>query len=119
MKLSLSTLNLRSLSKPLLVAASIALASCAAPPQARLLSRLPASHPDAAATSVETLSKSERKNYAEIDKQVLEEQQQAIAKDREVQAYYNRRSAPIGYYGYYHHSPSWRLGFPFDPIWWW
>ncbi len=121
MKHSLSILNSRSFGTPLLVAASIALASCAAPFQTQLLSRLPASDPNAAATSSRQLSDAERKHAAEIDEQVLKEQNQAIAnraaaaaaiKAARAAAYY---SSPLLYGGYYHGMPRWGATIPLMP----
>lgn len=121
MKHSLPILNFRSFSTPLLVAASITLASCAEPPQAQLLSRLPASDPNAAATSSRQLSGAERRHAAEIDEQVLEEQNQAIAnqaataaavKAARAAAYY---SSPFFYGGYYHGGPRWGATIPLMP----
>ncbi len=121
MKHSLPILNFRLFNLPLLVAASITLASCAESPQAQLLSRLPASDPDAATTSSRQLSNAERRHAAAIDEQVLEEQNQAIAnqaaaatavKAARAAAY---SSSPFFYGGYYHGVPRWGATIPLMP----
>ncbi|CAJ9260411.1 lipoprotein [Burkholderia pseudomallei] len=114
--------------KPILVraaplAALIAAASlsgCVAPPSTTVLSRLPE---QAAGTTAHTLTPDERKRYDEIDRQVLREQNAAIAAEDAVRAWSYYSPPPVTYYGGYYGGGWGRgrgSGFGYGyPGWWW
>jgi hypothetical protein len=101
------------------------LSGCTLDPQvpAPILSRLPPSPPGT--SSVPPLSAEEKQRYDAIDKQVLEEQNQAMAAQswaRYYGPYYASPSyyypAPVAYGGYY---SGWSTGIGFgygSPGWW-
>lgn len=102
------------------LAAAATLAACVAePPFGPILSRLPPDAPGAASPA-RPLTHAEKKRYDEIDKQVLRDQNAAIAADnwvRNYAPYYY--PAPTVYGGYVsgggvgYYSPG------FYPGWWW
>jgi hypothetical protein len=105
-----------------------ALSGCvAAPPPGVILSRLAPGQPGAA-KSARPLSAEEQKRYADIDKQVTREQNEAISA-REWARYYTPYyySAPVTFGGYYggwssgwgvsYYSPGYYPGY--YPGWWW
>lgn len=102
------------------LAAAAALSACIVePPPGPILSRLPPDAPGAASPA-RSLSSAEKKRYDEIDKQVLRDQNAAIAADnwaRYYAPYYY--PAPTVYGGYIsgggvgYYSPG------FYPGWWW
>ncbi|CAJ5044694.1 lipoprotein [Burkholderia pseudomallei] len=114
--------------KPILVraaplAALIAAASlsgCVAPPSTTVLSRLPE---QAAGTTTHTLTPDERKRYDEIDRQVLREQNAAIAAEDAAGAWSYYSPPPVTYYGGYYGGGwgrGWGSGFGYGyPGWWW
>jgi len=109
-------------------ALAAALGGCVvAPPPGIVLSRLAPGQPGAS-ESARPLSPDEKKRYAEIDKQVTREQNEAIAADtwaRYYTPYYY--SAPVTFGGYYggwnsgwgvsYYSPGYYPGY--YPGWWW
>lgn len=109
-------------------ALAAALSGCVvAPPPGIVLSRLAPGQPGAS-ESARPLSPEEKQRYAEIDKQVTREQNEAIAADawaRYYTPYYY--PAPVtfgGYYGGWHsgwgvsyYSPGYYPGY--YPGWWW
>lgn len=102
------------------LAAAAVLSGCvAAPPPGPILSRLPPDAPGAAA-SAQPLTAAEKKRYDEIDKQVMREQDAAMAAGTWVHYYTPYYyPAPMAYGGYY---SGWGLGYyspGFYPGWWW
>lgn len=103
------------------LAAGTSLSGCVmAPPAGPILSRLAPDQPGAA-SSARPLTDEEKKRYDEIDKQVLREQNEAMAADawaRYYAPYYY--PAPVAYGGYY---GGWGAGFGggvyYGPGWWW
>ncbi|KVE33868.1 hypothetical protein [Burkholderia sp. TSV86] len=98
----------------LLAAAS--LTACVAPPSTTVLSRLPER-----TGATPTLTPEERKRYDEIDKQVMREQNAAIAAQEAARAisYY---TPPVTYYGGYYGGwgRGWGTGLSYGyPGWWW
>lgn len=113
------------------VAVVAALSGCVTapppPPSGVILSRLAPGQPGAA-ESAHRLSPEEQKRYADIDKQVIREQNEAIAADawaRYYAPYYY--SPPVtfgGYYGSYYGgwNSGWGVGYyspGYYPGWWW
>lgn len=94
-----------------------------APPPGIILSRLPPGQPGAA-ESAHPLSAEEQKRYAEIDKQVTREQNEAISANQwsryYVPYYY---PAPVTFGGYYGGwNSGWGVGYyspGYYPGWWW
>ncbi|WP_323120677.1 hypothetical protein [Burkholderia alba] len=104
------------------LAGTFALAGCAVEPSATILSRLPDNQPGAAGP-VHTLTPDERKRYDTIDRQVLSEQNQAIAAEAAARAWSYSAPPPITYYGGYYGGGwgnGWNTGFSYGyPGWWW
>ncbi|CAN0621993.1 conserved exported protein of unknown function [Burkholderia multivorans] len=104
-------------------AGALALAGCAVQPTSTILSRLP--EPAAATGEAHALTPAERKRYDEIDRQVLREQNDAIAADAAMRAwsYYAPYYAPppVTFYGGYSNGgwgPRWGTGFGYGyPGW--
>lgn len=102
------------------LAAATTLAACVVePPFGPILSRLPPDAPGAASPA-RPLTTAEKKRYDEIDKQVLRDQNAAIAADNWARYYApNYYPAPTVYGGYVsgggvgYYSPG------FYPGWWW
>jgi hypothetical protein len=113
---------LRSIATAAAAAAALALSGCAMPPPASstILSRLPEQN---AAGHARALTPDERKRYDEIDRQVLREQNAAIAADEAMRAYYYA-PPPVTVYGGYSSGgwgPRWGTGFGYGygyPGWW-
>lgn len=107
-------------------AASAALSGCVVgppPPSGMILSRLGPGQPGAS-ESAHRLSPDEQKRYAEIDKQVIREQNEAIAAGawaRYYTPYYD--SPPVSFGGYYGGwNSGWGVGYyspGYYPGWWW
>lgn len=92
-------------------------------PSGVILSRLAPGQPGAG-ESAHRLSPDEQKRYAEIDKQVIREQNEAIAADawaRYYTPYYY--SPPVSFGGYYGGwNSGWGVGYyspGYYPGWWW
>lgn len=105
----------------------LALSGCVvAPPPGPILSRLAPGQPGAA-ESAHPLSPEEQKRYAEIDKQVIREQNEAIAADAWVRYYApTYYAAPVTFGGYYGGYGGWNSGWGMSyyspgyyPGWWW
>jgi hypothetical protein len=104
--------------------AACLLAGCVvAPPPGPILSRLAPGQPGAA-QSARPLSDAEKKRYDEIDKQVLRDQDEAIAANawaRYYQPYYSPAPVTFGtYYGGW--NSGWGVGYAspgYYPGWWW
>ncbi|PMS33959.1 hypothetical protein B0G57_118116 [Trinickia symbiotica] len=101
---------------------SAALAGCVvAPPSGQVLSRLP---PDqgGASPSARPLTDAEKKRYDEIDKQVLSEQNEAMAADAWARYYAPYYAPPVVYGGYGGYYGGWGAGYyspGYYPGWWW
>ncbi|ABC37426.1 hypothetical protein [Burkholderia thailandensis] len=99
--------------------AAASLSGCAAPPSTTVLSRLP----EQAGTTTHTLTPDERKRYDEIDRQVLREQNAAIAAEDAARAWSYYYPPPITYYGGYYGGGwghGWDSGFSYGyPGWRW
>ena len=93
------------------------------PPSGAILSRLAPGQPGAA-ESAHPLSPEEQKRYAEIDKQVIRDQNEAIAADAWVRYYAPYYySPPVSFGGYYGGwNRGWGVGYyspGYYPGWWW
>ncbi|AJK47094.1 hypothetical protein Bpla01_05940 [Burkholderia plantarii] len=100
------------------VALAVTLAGCVVPPTSTVLSRLPEGQPGAAAAPGTVLTPAERKRYDAIDKQVLREQNEAIAADALARTYYYAPT-PVYYGGYYGGwNSGWGAGYGY-PGWGW
>ncbi|UVS86676.1 hypothetical protein EFP18_21305 [Burkholderia glumae] len=112
--------------RPSLAAALLAallvttLAGCVVPPTSTVLSRLPEGQPGAAAAPGTALTPEERKRYDAIDKQVMREQNQAMAADALARTYYYA-PAPVYYGGYCGGwNSGWGYGYGYGyPGWGW
>ncbi|WP_010091974.1 hypothetical protein [Burkholderia ubonensis] len=110
--------------RPLLLTSAAAgllvLAGCAVQPASTILSRLPEQR---ASGQPVTLTPAERKRYDEIDRQVLREQNDAIAAEAAIRAWSYYTPPPITYYGGYYGGGwghGWGTGFSYGyPGWWW
>ncbi len=78
-----------------------ALAGCVAPPTSTVLSRLPEGQPGAATPQAHTLTPAEKQRYDAIDKQVLREQDHAMAAEAAARAYAYYAPVPVTVYGGY------------------
>ncbi|AJY13969.1 hypothetical protein K6W16_09245 [Burkholderia dolosa] len=100
---------------------TLAVAGCAVPPSSTILSRLPES--GASAGQPPTLSAAERKRYDEIDKQVLREQNDAMAAEAAARAWAYYAPPPVTVYGGYYSGGwgnRWGTGIGYGyPGWWW
>jgi len=102
----------------------VALSGCVvAPPPGPVLSRLAPGQPGAA-DSAHPLTPEEQKRYAEIDKQVIREQNEAIAADAWSRYYAPTYSpAPVTFGGYYGGwNSGWGMSYyspGYYPGWWW
>ncbi|WP_179402403.1 hypothetical protein [Burkholderia guangdongensis] len=111
---------LRAIASASAAAAALTLAGCAVQPTSTILSRLPeqsASGPG----QTHALTPAERKRYDEIDKQVLREQNAAIAADEAMRAWYYAPPPPVTFYGGYWNGgwgPGWGGGYGYGyPGW--
>jgi hypothetical protein len=101
--------------------AAAALSGCVVgPPPGPILSRLSPDQPGAV-SSARRLTDAEMKRYAEIDKQVLREQNEAMAMQwtRYYAPYY---ASPVVYGGYGGYYSGWGVGYyspGYSPRWWW
>ncbi len=99
-----------------------ALAGCvAAPPSGQVLSRLPPAQAGAS-SSVRPLTDAEKKRYDEIDKQVLSEQNEAMAANAWARYYAPYYAPPVVYGGYGGYYSGWGAGYyspGYYPGWWW
>ncbi|MGF6568833.1 hypothetical protein ABH945_000909 [Paraburkholderia sp. GAS333] len=109
------------------VAGTAALAGCAIDPPgpSPILSRLPADQTDTVnTTTAPPLTQQERARYDAIDRQVLFEQDQAIAAENAAQAWSRYYSPPVNVWGGYS-SGGWGrgwgsgIGVGFGPNWGW
>jgi hypothetical protein len=102
--------------------AAAALSGCiAGPPPGPVVSRLAPDQPGAA-SSARTLTDTEKKRYDEIDKQVLREQDEAMAADAWVRYYAPYYGPPVVYGGYGSYYNGWGGGYyspGYYPGWWW
>ncbi|MBR8334789.1 hypothetical protein KDW69_24370 [Burkholderia ambifaria] len=105
-------------------AGTLALAGCAVqPPSSTILSRLP--EPAPSGGQPPALSSAERKRYDEIDRQVLREQNDAMAAEAAARAWAYYAPPPVtvygGYYGGYGGwGNRWGTGISYGyPGWWW
>ncbi|SIT37846.1 putative lipoprotein [Paraburkholderia ribeironis] len=107
-----------------IVAGSAALAGCAEPPgPSPIYSRLPPDQTDAASTAP-LLTPEELARYDAIDRQVLFEQDQAIAAESAAQAWSRYYSPPVSVFGGYATGGWGRgwgtgIGVGFGPRWGW
>jgi hypothetical protein len=108
------------------VVGSAALAGCAidTPGSSPILSRLPDDQPGSAMAAPPPLSPEELARYAAIDRQVMFEQDQAIAAENAAQAWSRYYSPPVSVFGGYS-SGGWGrgwgtgIGVGFGPNWGW
>jgi hypothetical protein len=109
------------------LASAAALSGCVAYPSgpSTILSRLPASSPEAAPSRPAPLTKEEQQRYDRIDKQVLRDQQRAMdaeAAARAAAGYYEVTPIPVygGYPAYYGGYPAYYgdggYGY-YSPVW--
>jgi hypothetical protein len=116
--------NVRALVLLTIVAGSAALSGCMMDPpgQSQILSRLPADQ--AAANTAPALTPEERARYDAIDRQVLFEQDQAVAAGSAAQAWSRYYSPPVRVFGSYS-TVAWGrgwgtgIGVGFGPNWGW
>ena len=127
---ALAPVSRRAIAAGACAAALAALSGCIVapppPPSGIILSRLAPGQPGAA-ESAHPLSPAEQKRYADIDKQVIREQNEAIAADawaRYYTPYYY--SPPVTFGGYYGRWGGWNSGWGvgyhspgYYPGWWW
>ncbi|MFM0337524.1 hypothetical protein [Paraburkholderia fungorum] len=103
------------------VAGSAALAGCMMDPPgpSPIYSRLPADQSGMASTA-RPLTPEERERYDAIDRQVLSDQNQAIAAENAAQAYSRYYSPPVTVYGSYY-GGGWGtgVGVGYGPYWGW
>jgi hypothetical protein len=76
------------------------------------------------ASTAQPLTPEERARYDAIDRQVMAEQNQAIAADNAAQAYARYYSPPVNVYGGYYgggwgHGWGTGVGFGYSPYWGW
>ncbi|WP_175689012.1 hypothetical protein [Burkholderia anthina] len=100
----------------------LALAGCAVEPTSTILSRLP--EPGASGGQPPALSSAERKRYDEIDKQVLRDQNNAMAAEAAARAWAYYAPPPVtvygGYYGGWGNRWGTGIGYGYGyPGWWW
>jgi outer membrane murein-binding lipoprotein Lpp len=107
------------------IAGGAALTGCVMDPPgpSPIYSRLPADQSGMASTA-QPLTPEERARYDAIDRQVMAEQNQAIAADNAAQAYARYYSPPVNVYGGYYgggwgHGWGTGVGFGYSPYWGW
>ncbi|REE18044.1 hypothetical protein B0G71_1022 [Paraburkholderia sp. BL27I4N3] len=107
------------------VVGSGALAGCMMDPPgpSPIYSRLPADQSGMAATA-QPLTPEERQRYDAIDRQVMAEQNQAIAADNAAQAWSRYYAPPVSVYGSYYgggwgHGWGTGIGVGYGPYWGW
>jgi hypothetical protein len=107
------------------IAGGAALTGCVmdSPGPSPIYSRLPADQSGMASTA-QPLTPEERARYDAIDRQVMAEQNQAIAADNAAQAYARYYSPPVNVYGGYYgggwgHGWGTGVGFGYSPYWGW
>lgn len=107
------------------IAGGAALTGCVMDPPgpSPIYSRLPADQSGMASTA-QPLTPEERERYDAIDRQVMTEQNQAIAADNAAQAYARYYSPPVNVYGGYYgggwgHGWGTGVGFGYSPYWGW
>jgi Xaa-Pro aminopeptidase len=88
-----------------------------------IYSRLPADQSGMASTA-RPLTPEERERYDAIDRQVLSDQNQAIAAENAAQAYSRYYSQPVSVYGSYYgggwgHGWGTGVGVGYSPYWGW
>ena len=88
-----------------------------------IYSRLPADQSGIAATA-QPLTPEERARYDAIDRQVMAEQNQAMAADAAAQAYSRYAAPPVSVYGSYYsggwgHGWGTGIGYGYSPGWGW
>ncbi|OXH87623.1 hypothetical protein CA831_20255, partial [Burkholderia multivorans] len=101
-------------------AGTLAVAGCAVQPSSTILSRLP--EPGASSGQPPVLSAAERKRYDEIDKQVLRDQNNAMAAEAAARAWSYYAAPPVTVYGGYYGGwgNRWGTGISYGyPGWWW
>lgn len=108
-----------------LVAGAAALSGCMLDPPgpSPIYSRLPADQSGIAATA-QPLTPEERARYDAIDRQVMAEQNQAMAADAAAQAYSRYAAPPVSVYGSYSsggwgHGWGTGIGYGYSPGWGW
>jgi hypothetical protein len=107
------------------IAGSVALTGCVMDPPgpSPIYSRLPADQSGMASTA-RPLTPEERERYDAIDRQVLSDQNQAIAAESAAQAYSRYYSPPVSVYGSYYgggwgHGWGTGVGVGYSPYWGW
>ncbi|MEA3119537.1 MAG: hypothetical protein QOI13_2807 [Paraburkholderia sp.] len=105
-----------------LPAAAILSGCVVGPPSGVVLSRLTPDQPGAASPA-RALTEAEKKRYDEIDKQVLSEQNAAMAADVWARYYTPSYVRPVGYGGYGGYYSGWGVGYYspgyYSQRWWW
>jgi hypothetical protein len=108
-----------------IVAGAAALSGCMMDPPgpSPIYSRLPADQSGIAATA-QPLTPEERQRYDAIDRQVLAEQDQAMAADAAAQAWSRYYTPPVSVYGSYYgggwgHGWGTGIGYGYGPGWGW
>jgi hypothetical protein len=87
------------------------------PPAGPVLSRLAPDQPGAA-SAARPLTDAEKKRYDEIDRQVLREQNEAMAANAWARYYVPYYTPPVVYGGYGSYYRGWGGGY-YSPGWWW
>ncbi|MPW17349.1 hypothetical protein GCT13_10500 [Paraburkholderia sp. CNPSo 3157] len=109
-----------------LVAGAAALSGCMMDPAgpSPIYSRLPADQSGIAAATAHPLTPEERARYDAIDKQVMVEQNEAMAADAAAQAWSRYAAPPVTVYGSYSsggwgHGWGTGIGYGYAPGWGW
>jgi hypothetical protein len=115
--------SLRSITALSIITGSAALTGCVMDPPgpAPIYSRLPADQ-SSAPNGVRPLTPEERRRYDAIDKQVLTEQNQAMAAEAAAQAWSRYYAPPVTVFGGYYSGgwgPGWStgIGYGYAPGW--
>ncbi|MFM0208882.1 hypothetical protein PQQ96_15880 [Paraburkholderia sediminicola] len=117
--------GMRTVTMLTVVAGSAALTGCVMDPPgpSPIYSRLPADQSGMTSTA-RPLTPEERERYDAIDRQVLSDQNQAIAAENAAQAYSRYYSPPVSVYGSYYgggwgHGWGTGVGVGYSPYWGW
>jgi hypothetical protein len=125
MEVDMNPLSLKPLAALPLIAGAVVLSGCMMDPPgpAPIYSRLPADQ-SGIATTAQPLTPEERARYDAIDKQVMAEQNQAMAADAAAQAWSRYYTPPVSVYGSYYgggwgHGWGTGVGVGYGPGWGW